>query len=348
MMRDKMPTVALTTLGCKVNQFESAAMAGDFESAGCRQVAFAGPADIYVINSCAVTGRAAEESRGLIRRALRGNPAAPVVVTGCYAQCDPAAVRAIDPRVLLLGNASKHLLAGAALDALRGGSVAVDREPGDIRAQTVPCPLTARRFPGRTRALLKVQDGCDNFCAYCIVPSVRGRSRSVPPEELLRQAQLLLAQGYRELVVTGINVGKYGRDLPDLPDITGLLDRLCRACAPARIRLSSIEPPELDEGLLALALEQRNFMPHFHLPLQSGDAGVLRRMRRRYGGEVFAAVVRRCRDVLPHAAMGADVLVGFPGEDEAAFERTRALLAALPLSSLHVFPYSPHRYAGTQ
>ncbi|OQX17015.1 MAG: tRNA (N(6)-L-threonylcarbamoyladenosine(37)-C(2))-methylthiotransferase MtaB [Desulfobulbaceae bacterium A2] len=331
-------TVAVATLGCKVNQYESAAVSGDFEAAGCRLTPWSGLADIYVINTCAVTGRAEQESRRLIRRALRMNPQARVLVTGCYAQADPAALRALDPRILLLGNASKHLLAAVALAETPGD---LADEPGEIRRQLVPAPLMARRFPGRTRGLLKVQDGCDNFCAYCIVPHVRGRSRSVPLDLVLRQAELLAASGYRELVVTGINVGKYGRDLPGHPDISGLLQRLCREFPPLRFRLSSIEPPEVSDELLAMAASHANFMPHFHLPLQSGDEEVLRRMRRRYGGEVFAAVVRRCRQALPDAALGADVLVGFPGEDQAAFARTHDLLASLPLSSLHVFPYSP-------
>ncbi|OQX16668.1 MAG: tRNA (N(6)-L-threonylcarbamoyladenosine(37)-C(2))-methylthiotransferase MtaB [Desulfobulbaceae bacterium A2] len=330
-------TVALATLGCKVNQYESAAISGDFEAAGCRLTPFSGAADIYVINTCAVTGRAEQESRRLIRRALRMNPQARVLVTGCYAQADPAAVRGVDPRIELLGNASKHLLAGLALAEGPGN---LSGEPGEIRRQAAPCPLVVHRFPGRTRGLLKVQDGCDNFCAYCIVPYVRGRSRSVPLAQVLRQAELLAAAGYRELVVTGINVGKYGRDLPGHPDVSGLLRRLCRDFPSLRLRLSSIEPPEVSDDLLAMAAGHANFMPHFHLPLQSGDEGVLRAMRRRYGGGVFAAVVRRCRQALPDAALGADVLVGFPGEDQEAFARTHDLLASLPLSSLHVFPYS--------
>jgi len=330
--------IAITTLGCKVNQFESAAFATGFEALGCQLVPFGSAADVYVINTCTVTAKAGQQSRQLIRRILHAQPDARVVVTGCYAQMDPETVLGLSDRpVTIIGNGNKHLLVAAALAEAPPELVML---MGQIRRKTEICDLPVRRFRGRTRAYLRIQDGCDNFCSYCIVPFTRGRSRSLPLAAVLAQVETFVDQGYRELVVTGINVGKYGLDLAEGQTIYGLLDRICADFPSLRLRLSSIEPAEVTPALLELMLRRPNFMPHLHIPLQSGDDEILARMNRRYTRAEFAAVIQLVHRTLPGAAIGCDVLGGFPGESEQAATNTYQLLADLPVSYLHVFPYS--------
>ena len=329
--------VAIATLGCKVNQFESASFSSGFQDAGCCLVDYREMADIYVINTCAVTARAGQQSRQLIRRVLRTNPGARCVVTGCYAEVEPETVAGLSESTMVIGNSKKHLLVSRALDGTGSDG---ENLLGDIARAREICPLPVRDFAGRTRAFLRVQDGCNNFCSYCIVPHTRGRCRSLPLDEVMEQATIFFENGYREIVITGINVGKYGLDLDEGATIFSLLQQLCTRFPEVRFRLSSIEPTEIDDELLALAASNANFMPHFHIPLQSGDDGVLQRMRRRYSVEKILEVVVRLHRLLPGAAVGVDVLAGFPGEDEAAHEATVRLLAELPISYLHVFPYS--------
>ncbi len=331
-------TIAITTLGCKVNQFESASFVSGFADADCEIVPFSGPADIYVINTCAVTARAGQQSRQLVRRAIRANPEARIVVTGCYAQIAAEQLLEItDNPVCIVGNGNKHLLVETAL---------MDDPPelimltGNIGLQREICKLPVHRFRGRTRCYLRIQDGCNNFCSYCIVPYSRGRSRSLPKSAVVEQVEVFRDQGYREMVITGINVGKYGLDLDENENIHTLLDNLCSRFPDMRIRLSSIEPVEVDDQLLGIMAKNENFMPHFHIPLQSGDDRILARMNRRYTAEVFVGVIRKISSAFPNAAIGCDVLTGFPGEDEPAAENTFRLLQGLPISYLHVFPYS--------
>lgn len=333
-----MKTIAVTTLGCKVNQFESASFINGFEELGCTLVPFSSKADVYVINTCTVTNRAGQQSRQLVRRAMRLNPDARIVVTGCYAQMDPDAVLAmVDNPLTIVGNGYKHLLVDAAVAENPPDLVML---MGQISRQKNICSLPVQRFTGRTRAYLRVQDGCDNFCSYCIVPFTRGRSRSVDLNSLLEQTTIFEDQGYREIVITGINVGKYGLDLDEGLDIYSFLDRLCGSFNNLRIRLSSVEPTEVNDSLLELIRAHDNFMPHLHIPLQSGDDQVLARMNRRYTGEYFAGIINKVHSSLPQAAIGCDVLGGFPGETAEQAENTYQLLASLPISYMHVFPYS--------
>ncbi|HFQ90786.1 MAG TPA: tRNA (N(6)-L-threonylcarbamoyladenosine(37)-C(2))-methylthiotransferase MtaB [Desulfobulbus sp.] len=329
---------AIATLGCKVNQFESASFLSDFRERGCEQVPFSSAADIYVINTCAVTARAGQQSRQLIRRAMRNNPGARIVVTGCYAQmAAEEIVEIVDNPVTIVGNGNKDLLVE---EALGDSCCELSMLMGNIGHKKEICDLPVQRFSGRTRAFLRIQDGCNNFCSYCIVPYTRGRSRSLPAKAVFRQVEVFARQGYRELVITGINVGKYGLDLDGEMDIYTLLDTLCAEHPEMRIRLSSIEPTEINDRLLAVMTGRANFMPHLHIPLQSGDDRILAHMNRRYTVEVFVEAIRKVTAVLPMAAIGCDVLAGFPGEDEQAAENTRQLLARLPVTYLHVFPYS--------
>jgi len=239
--------------------------------------------------------------------------------------------------VAIVGNGNKHRLVETALAENPPDLVLL---MGKIREKKEICDLPVTRFRERTRAYLRIQDGCDNFCSYCIVPYTRGRSRSVPLAGVLEQAAVFAEQGYRELVITGINVGKYGLDLAEEQTIYRLLDRLCRDFSGLRFRLSSIEPTEVNDVLLDLLTGHANLMPHLHIPLQSGDDKVLARMNRRYSRAEFAAVIQRVHDALPAVTIGCDVLGGFPGETGEEAENTYRLLADLPIGYLHVFPYS--------
>lgn len=295
------------------------------------------PADIFVINTCAVTARAGQQSRQLIRKIARNNPHARLVLTGCYAQTAPAELLSLAPASALtvIGNSSKHLLVQAALAEVPPALVTAE-----ISTVREISPLPVRRFNGRTRAVLRIQDGCNNFCSYCIVPYARGRSRSLPITAVLEQAHIFAEEGSQEMIITGINVGKYGLDLSEGEDIYSLLDILCREFPSLRIRLSSIEPTEVSSRLLAVMTAHRNFMPHLHIPLQSGDSRILSRMNRHYTAAIFAKAVVDIHAALPHAAIGCDILTGFPGEDDSAADSSFRLLADLPVSYLHIFPYS--------
>ena len=330
--------VALTTLGCKVNQFESASFVSGLEERGAEIVPFSSQADVYIINTCAVTGKAGAQSRQMIRRALKTNSGARLIVTGCYAQVATQKVLEIgDWSVCIVGNGYKHRLVDIALSEKQCD---LEMHMGDVGSNREICLLPVRRFPDRTRAFLKIQDGCNNFCTYCIVPYARGRSRSLPVAAALEQIEVFAAAGYREIVLTGIHVGMYGLDLSPATRLLDFIDRATALYPAIRFRLSSLEPGEVGDELLHLMAGRPNFMPHFHIPLQSGDDRILREMNRRYQARDFAAIIERIRATIPHAAIGVDVLVGFPGEDEAAFANTFALLAGLPVTYLHVFPYS--------
>ncbi|MFH1215420.1 MAG: tRNA (N(6)-L-threonylcarbamoyladenosine(37)-C(2))-methylthiotransferase MtaB [Pseudomonadota bacterium] len=335
--------VAITTLGCKVNQFESAAFLSQLEERKAEIVPFSQPADVYIINTCAVTAKAAAQSRQMIRRALKTNSEARIVVTGCYSQVASGKVLEIaDWSVCIVGNGFKHRLVDIALSEKQCD---LEMHMGDIGSRKTICPLTATRFAGRTRAYLKLQDGCNNFCSYCIVPYARGRSRSLETQSALHQIEIFAAQEYKEIVLTGIHVGMYGLDLSPQTRLIDFIDRATSLYPDIRFRLSSLEPGEVGDELLDLMGKKPNFMPHFHIPLQSGDDRILREMNRRYTSADFVGIVDRILAKIPHAAIGVDVLVGFPGETESAFANTHDLLERLPVTYLHVFPYS--RRSGT-
>jgi threonylcarbamoyladenosine tRNA methylthiotransferase MtaB len=261
-----------------------------------------------------------------------------VVVTGCYAQVASGQVVDLSERpICVVGNGQKHLLVDI---ALTDRQCDLEMYIGDIGSQRLISALPVRRFTGRTRAFLRVQDGCNRFCTYCIVPYSRGRSRSLEPGQVLEQVAVFGREGYRELVVTGIHVGHYGLDLEPPLQFADLLELLAGRQDSLRYRISSLEPLEITDRILALLVDCPKFMPHLHIPLQSGDDLILRKMNRPYTRDEFAAVVEKCRTLLPEAAIGIDVLVGFPGEDDRAFRQTLELLEMLPVSYLHVFPYS--------
>ena len=330
--------VIINTLGCKVNQYESASFLCAFEESGCRLAMAGEDADIVVINTCAVTTKAGAESRRTVRRLMRRHPGAKVVITGCYAQMAANELAAIvKTPVCIIGNGNKHLLVEAALKEKPSDLTML---MGKILKKTEICKLPMKRFGNRTRAYLRVQDGCSNFCTYCIVPYTRGPSRSLELTEILEQATKFEEAGHKEIVVTGIHVGMYGQDLQEKLDITDLMIALCEAQPDIRFRLSSIEPQEITDKLLDAMASYKNFMPHFHIPLQSGDDTILSRMHRGYDRETFRAIVKKCMAKFPDAAIGIDILAGFPGEGDEEFNNSVQLLKEIDATYFHVFPYS--------
>jgi len=329
--------VAVVTLGCKVNQYDSATLESRLRAQGCEVVPFGPGADTYVINSCSVTARAEAESRRLARRARRLAPSGRVVITGCLAQANPA--RARIPEVDFVIGLNRL---GDLVSIVRAESSAV---PGpvlvtDVRKAAKVETLGADSFCGQTRAFLKVQEGCNLFCSFCIVPLARGPSRSVPPRTVLRELARLAEAGYQEVVLTGVHLGSYGRDLRPRIDLADLLEMIAEHAPVPRIRLSSVDPPELTPRLLRVVASSGTICPHFHVPIQSGDDRVLRRMRRRYSAGFAADVIEAIREHMPVAGIGTDVIAGFPHESEEEFSRTEKLIERLPFTYLHVFPYS--------
>jgi threonylcarbamoyladenosine tRNA methylthiotransferase MtaB len=331
------PRVAILTLGCKVNSYDTATMGDRLRAAGCTIVEAGAPADVVIVNSCTVTDAADAESRRLARRARRENPAARVIVTGCWAQTQPeraARVEAIDYVIGL-----DHV--DAVVEAVTAARPALDRiVVGQSRRARAVATFGARTFPGQTRAFLKVQEGCDLFCTFCIVPMARGKSRSLAPREVLAEMEALAAQGFEEVVLTGVHLGGYGEDLAPRVDLVWLVEALVEQNLFTRIRLSSIDPHEVTEPLVRLMASAPQVCPHLHVPLQAADDGVLRRMRRRYDTALTAERLAMVRAYLPDASIGTDLIAGFPGEDDAAFERTYAFVEASPITYAHVFPYS--------
>jgi len=324
--------IAIATLGCKVNQFETAAMAEQLRAAGWELVPFSAQADLYLINSCTVTGRSDAESRRLIRRARRLNPAARVVATGCYAQVQPEALAAMAELDQVLGNEEKQRI----VEAIVQGT----NQVSDLSTLKAAGPLRLTSHLEHTRAFLQVQNGCENGCSYCIVPIARGPNRSVPTNEVTATVQRLAANGYQEVVLTGIHLGAFGLDQQPATSLTALVRQLEQQTAIPRLRLGSIEPNELTDELLDCFIVSDRLCPHLHIPLQSGCDTVLERMRRRYNADFYRSVIERAAAALPDAFIAADLIVGFPAESEAEFEATLRMVEELPLADLHVFPYS--------
>lgn len=330
--------IIINTLGCKVNQYESASFLCSFQESGCQLAKAGEDADIIVINTCAVTAKAGAQSRQTVRRLMRRHPDAKVVITGCYAQMAANELaEMIEEPICIIGNGNKHLLVEAALQETDSDLTML---MGRILNKNDVCDLPMQRFGDRTRAYIRVQDGCSNFCTYCIVPYTRGPSRSVTLAEVLEQSKRFEQAGHKEIVVTGIHVGLYGNDLKEEYDITDLMLALCKAHPAVRFRLSSIEPQEISDKLLDAMKSCDNFMPHFHIPLQSGDDSILKRMHRGYDRETFRKVIQKCMASFPDAAVGIDILTGFPGEGEKEFANSKELLQEIDATYFHVFPYS--------
>jgi threonylcarbamoyladenosine tRNA methylthiotransferase MtaB len=327
------------TLGCKLNQFDSAGIEGELARRGFQAVSDPSAADVVVINTCTVTHRADADARRIIRSVRRRNPDCSLLVTGCYAELDARRLAAIGGVDRVFGNREKPKI-GEILDEL--GLIAAGEAAGEDRGCDAAFHLpTDLHFGDLSRAFLKVQEGCRLACSYCIIPRVRGASRSVPPDDLLSAASKLVRSGYREIVLTGVNTGDYGLDLDTASNLAGLLQRLLDGCAGIRFRLNSLEPLTLSDEIIGLMATDSRLAPHLQVPLQSGSAEILRSMRRNYRLETYLDRVRRLCAAVPHAAIGADVIVGFPGESEERFRETYEFIANSPLNYLHVFSWSP-------
>ena len=338
-------TVAIETHGCKLNQADSAVLAGEFAQAGCRLVASGADADIIVVNTCTVTAMADTKARQALRAARRANPTAVLIAAGCYPQRAAAELRRLPEVTLVVGNDDKPALVSLALAEL-------SNRP-ERRADVPPATFTGFAddgTPHRSRAMVKIQEGCDQVCAYCIVPKVRGRERSIPPDELVDTISRRVAAGYQEVVLTGTQLGTYGFDIPDA-GLPGLIDRILNETGVARLRVSSLQAHEISAELLA-RWQDRRLCPHFHVPLQSGCDRTLRAMRRRYDTATFEQALQRIRNAVPDAGITTDVIAGFPGETESDHAESREFAARMGFADMHVFPYSQrpgtsaHYFAG--
>lgn len=332
--------VAIMTLGCKVNQYDSAVI-HDRLAAGHALVPFDEQADCYIINTCTVTDRADWQARQLVRRAKRLSPHAKILVTGCYAQVNPEEVAQLPGVDFVVGLNRLHDLLSFVAAAEK--SEAVKIAVSEVKRERAVTVLGTRALPGHTRAFLKIQEGCNFSCAFCIIPSARGLSRSVGPREVLEQVRRLADAGYQEIVLTGIHLGSYGHDLTPKLDLAALLEMIVASGLMPRVRLSSLDPREVNERLLDLMAVSRVVCPHLHVCAQAGDDYVLQRMRRNYDTAYYRDLLFKVRERLPEAALGSDIIVGFPGESDAHFERALKFFAALPLTYFHVFPYSRRR-----
>ncbi|HMR29498.1 MAG TPA: tRNA (N(6)-L-threonylcarbamoyladenosine(37)-C(2))-methylthiotransferase MtaB [Geminicoccaceae bacterium] len=322
---------SVITFGCRLNIYESEVIKA--------HAAAAGIGEAVIVHTCAVTAEAERQARQAIRRARRENPDARIIVTGCSVQVAQGAYAAMSEVDAVVGNAEK--LRPEAWRAL-AGDAAPRAQVADIMAVRATAGHLVAGFDGRTRAFLQVQNGCDHRCTFCIIPYGRGPSRSVPVAEVVAQARELVAGGYREIVVTGVDITSYGKDLPDRPSLGALCRRVLTELPDLpRLRLSSIDPAEIDPDLEALLADEPRLMPHLHLSLQAGDDLVLKRMKRRHGRDDVLRLTRHLRRLRPGIVFGADIIAGFPTETEEMFGRTEAIVAEAGLTFLHVFPYSP-------
>ena len=345
-----MPTAALITLGCKVNQYDTQAMQEVMLRNGYAVVGENAPADVCIINTCTVTNAADQKARQVIRRAIRKNPDTEVLVTGCYAESDREAIEAIPGVSLVFGNREKADLQKY-LDLVHESWKEKDRSPllqiepvhHDAVREHANFSMSVSEAGKHTRALIKVQDGCSAFCTYCIIPYVRGRMTSRPLRDIVQEAKQIAANGYKEIVITGVHLGAYGLDIGRQITIADILEHIHPIDGIERIRFSSIEamnfPPDLVDRMAALP----KCMPHFHLPLQAGSDKILRQMRRRYTRTEFSHLVEKLRGSFPDVGITTDVMVGFPGETDADFEDSLQFVEDIGFNQLHVFRYSPRR-----
>jgi threonylcarbamoyladenosine tRNA methylthiotransferase MtaB len=328
--------VALHTLGCKLNYSETSSIGNQFLEKNFEVVDFQTPADIYVLNTCSVTEAAERECRQIIRRALRQNPEAFIIVTGCYAQLRPEEIASIDGVDAVLGSNEKFKLFSLLDSFDKRELTCISVTPTENLTEFGVAHSTDA--DNRTRAFLKVQDGCDYTCSFCTIPRARGASRSLANDSLNEEFKKLLDAGYKEIILTGVNVGDYGRKIGT--NLFSLLSELIQIDGQFRIRISSIEPNLLTDEIIKLVADSEKLCKHFHIPLQSGSSRILKAMQRRYSLNDYESLIHKVKSILPDAAIGVDVIVGFPGEIEEDFIHTHNFLRELPISYLHVFTYS--------
>ena len=338
--------IAICTLGCKVNQYETQAIETELIRRGHSLVPFDGPADAYIVNTCTVTAVSDHKSRQAIRRCRKQNPLAVVAVCGCYAQTDPEAVARLD--VDLVGGASGRMAFLDRLEELaarRGGDHSPTVTVGSIMSVRAFEELPAGGLAGRTRAMLKIEDGCVNFCSYCIIPYARGPVRSLPLDRAAAEAGRLAAEGYKELVLTGIEISSWGQDFRDGSSPIDVIEAVCRAAPGCRVRLGSLEPRTITGDFCRRAAALPNLCPHFHLSLQSGCDATLKRMNRKYDTARYLESVELLRKWFGEPGITTDLIVGFPGETEEEFAQTLDFLRTCAFTAMHIFPYS--RRSGT-
>jgi threonylcarbamoyladenosine tRNA methylthiotransferase MtaB len=327
---------AIATLGCKVNQYDSAIIEARLLALGMERTEFGRPAEVYIVNTCTITHRADAESLRLARRARKLNPGARVIMTGCLAQANPHTLaQAVEVDAVVGLGRNGDLERAAIGDSVERVMVS------NLRKQLAAIELGTATLDGHTRAFLKVQEGCDQFCSFCIVPISRGRSRSAAPRRIFEALDSLAERGFKEVVISGVHLGGYGRDLDPAVELEQLLEMIAERCPIERVRLSSIDPEELNDKIIAIVAQSSRFCPHFHLPLQAGEDQTLSRMRRRYSTDYFGERVERVLTAMPDAAVGTDLIAGFPGETARQFEQYFNFVDNLPLAYFHVFPYSP-------
>ncbi|MBN6186205.1 tRNA (N(6)-L-threonylcarbamoyladenosine(37)-C(2))-methylthiotransferase MtaB [Aneurinibacillus sp. BA2021] len=333
-----MPTVAFHTLGCKVNHYETEAIWQLFKQAGYEKIDFEQAADVYVINTCTVTNTGDKKSRQVIRRAIRRNPEAVVAVTGCYAQTTPHEIMAIPGVDIVVGTSGRDNLIDYVHQYLQ------ERQPINAVSNIMKAreyeELDVPEFTDRTRASLKIQEGCNNFCTFCIIPWARGLMRSRKPESVIEQANKLVAAGYKEIVLTGIHTGGYGEDLEGYNLARLLRDLDTKVPGLKRIRISSIEASQITDEVIEVLNTSDKMCRHLHVPLQAGDDQVLKRMRRKYTTEEFRRKIEQLHQALPDVAITTDIIVGFPGETEEMYENGYRFIKEMKFAELHVFPYS--------
>jgi threonylcarbamoyladenosine tRNA methylthiotransferase MtaB len=332
-------TVAFHTLGCKLNFSETSTLSRLLEKEGFEKRSFDESADVYVINTCSVTDNADKECRQIVRRIQRKAPESLVVITGCYAQLKPKEISEIPGVDLVLGAAEKFNIAAHLAELTKGDSTKIS----SCDIETVSGFHSSFSINDRTRTFLKVQDGCDYSCSFCTIPMARGKSRSNSVEKVVEEVRQLATNGVKEIVLTGVNLGDFGKG-PDgekhTEDFFQLIQELEKIEGIERFRISSIEPNLLTNEIIEFVAGSSKFMPHFHIPLQSGSNKILGLMRRRYRRELYVEKVQKIKELMPHCAIGVDVIVGFPGETKEDFEETHRFLHGLDISYLHVFTYS--------
>lgn len=336
-----MKKIALKTFGCRANQYDSAVLLSLLEKTKCEIVDFDTLADVYIINSCAITHNADNEAKQFIRRARKTNPYATAIVTGCSAQ--------VNPEVFSQDQGVRHVVGNDQKEQIVKIIEEIDDpetnhfETDDQKDLSHILFEGGVKLPGHSRSFLKIQDGCSQFCSFCIVPYARGLNRSIPEDEIINALHELNHQGVREVVLTGIHLGTYGKDLKPKSSLLDLLKRINQERPIHRIRLSSIDPEELTDEMIDFLVESNYFCNHLHLPLQSGDNSILKRMKRRYSGEYFIELCQKLHQKWPEVCIGTDIIVGFPGEDNLAFQNTIEVVHQSQLSYIHSFPYSPRK-----
>ncbi len=333
-------TVAIASMGCKANQYDSAVIEGMLANEGWNLVDYSSPADAYIVNTCTVTNEADKEARYLIRKAHRKNPEASILVTGCSAQTDPQALAQVEGVSFILGNSQKASI----LDYLKQAKPLVPQiVVDDIFQEEELFTSSFTSYSKNTRAFMKIQDGCNQMCSYCVIPFARGKNRSLSPEKVIEELHLLSDKGFQEAVLTGIHIGTYGYDLKPAKSLFNLMQMIERDKPIPRVRISSIDPEEVSEEIIDFLSTSKVFCEHLHIPLQSGDNTILQLMRRRYLAEEFRDLSWKLKEKIPDICLGTDVMVGFPYEDEERFESSFNLIQESSLDYLHVFPFAPKK-----